>query len=106
MQSYILSGGVYGVRDNYVSVNQIKRGGKIKYALSRIFLPYNVLKYIYPVIQKHKWLTPVFEVVRWFSLVFGGKLRTSVRELAFNSKIDSDKADETRAFLKEIGIIE
>lgn len=106
MQSYILSGGVYGVRDNYVSVNQIKRGGKIKYALSRIFLPYNVLKYIYPVIQKHKWLTPVFEVVRWFSLVFGGKLRKSVRELAFNSKIASDKADETRAFLKEIGIIE
>ena len=39
MERYLLGGGVYGTLEKKVSVQQIKRGGKIRYAISRIWLP-------------------------------------------------------------------
>ena len=70
MEDYILRGGVYGSKENHVMVQQQKKGGSMKYALSKIFLPYNLIKFHYPVLQKHRWLTPVMEVRRWFRLAF------------------------------------
>lgn len=58
MEYYILRGGVYGSNENRITVQQQKKGGRIKYALSKIFIPYDVIKFHYPILQKHKWLTP------------------------------------------------
>ena len=43
MQDYLLKGGVYGTTANRVSVQQIRKGGKLRYAFSRIWLPYDEL---------------------------------------------------------------
>lgn len=58
MTSYILRGGLYGSMENRITVQQQKQGGKLRYAASRIFLPYDTLKHHYPVLEQHRWLTP------------------------------------------------
>ena len=104
MQSYILSGGVYGTNENRIMVQQQKKGGKIKYALSKIVIPYDTIKFHYPILQKYRWLTPFMQVRRWFKLIFCGHAKRSMRELSYNSNISQSQADEMKIFLDEIGL--
>lgn len=104
MEEYILRGGVYGNNENRIAVQQQKKGGRIKYALSKIFIPYNVIKFHYPILQKHRWLTPLMQVRRWFKLIFCGHAKRSMRELSYNSNISQSKADEMKIFLEQIGL--
>lgn len=104
MEDYILGGGVYGNHENRIMVQQQKKGGRIKYALSKIFIPYDVIKFHYPVLQKHRWLTPIMEVRRWCKLAFCGHVRRTVKELQYNQNISLEKADEVKRFLSSIGL--
>ena len=104
MEDYILSGGVYGTSENRITVQQQQKGGKLKYALSKIWLPYDRIKYYYPVLQKHRWLMPIMEVRRWFKLVFCGHAKRSISELKYNSSVSSDDAENMQTFLKNIGL--
>ncbi len=104
MEQYILLGGVYGTNENRVAVQQQKEGGRLKYAISRIFMSYDNLKFQYPILQKHRWLTPIMEVRRWFKLVFCGRIKNSVSELKHNNNISSTEAESMQAFLNNIGL--
>ncbi len=104
MQSYILFGGVYGTLDNRVAVQQNKRGGKIRYALSRIFIPYDAIKFHYPILIKHRWLTPIMEVRRWFKLLFQGKVKGSLHELNVNRTISQEQIARTADLLQKLGL--
>jgi hypothetical protein len=104
MEDYILRGGVYGNSENRIMVQQQKKGGRMKYAFSKIFLPYDVIKFHYPVLEKHRWLTPFMEVRRWFKLIFCGHLKRSTKELKYNSSISTDEAMNTQRFLRDIGL--
>ena len=106
MSEYIISGGAYGTVVNRVSVQQQKKKGKFRYALSRIFLPYSIMKSYFPILQKHKWLTPFFEVYRWLKLIFGGKIGSSVKELKYNNSITDEQAQKTQEFLIDIGLMD
>ena len=104
LEQYILFGGVYGNLSNRVSVQQSRSGGKFKYALSRVWLPYTTIAVYYPVLQKHKWLLPVCQVRRWFRLLFGGKLKKSVKELNVNQSTSSDEQARVSRFLQALDL--
>lgn len=104
MSEYVINGGVYGSESNRVSLQQQRRGGAVKYALSRIFLPYDVIKFYFPILQNHKWLLPFIQVCRWIGLVFRGRAGLSIKELKYNSEISSADAHEMRRFLDSIGL--
>ena len=106
MQSYILFGGVYGTLDNRVAVQQNKRGGKIRYAMSRIFMPYDSLKFSYPILNKHKWLTPIMEIRRWFRLLRKGRVKRSLHELNINKAMSQEQIAETADLLQKLGLNE
>ena len=76
----------------------------LKYALSKIVIPYDELKFHYPILQKHRWLTPIMQIRRWFKLIFCGHARRSMRELSYNRNISKSQADEMKTFLDEIGL--
>ena len=99
---FLLDGGVYGTVENKVKVQQGKQGGKIQYILSRIFVPYSIMKNIYPVLQTHKWLLPVMEVWRWIRAVFTGNI--SQKEL--QSSMQSDSKDAMGEMLTTLGLKE
>ncbi len=104
MESYILRGGVYGTTENRVVVHQQRKGGKFKYVLSKIFLPYDTIKFQYPVLQKHRWLTPFMQVRRWCKLIFCGHSKRVMRELKYNRDVSNEEAERTREFLQNIGL--
>ena len=104
MEAYILSGGVYGNSTNRIMVQQQQKGGRIKYALSKIFIPYDVIKFQYPILQKHRWLTPIMEARRWCRLIFCGHLKRTAKELKYNIRLSSNDAADTQNFLRDIGL--
>ena len=85
MQNYVLCGGVYGTTENRVAVQQVKRGGKFRYALSRIWLPYDTLKFHYPSLDGKRALLPFYEMRRWCKLIFCGGAKRGMNELRHKS---------------------
>ena len=104
MEQYILRGGVYGTIGNRIAIQQQQRGGRMKYVLSKVIIPYDVIKFHYPILQKHRWLTPFMEVRRWFKLIFCGHAKRTMRELKYNNNISGIDAESTFEFLKKIGL--
>jgi hypothetical protein len=104
MESFIMDGGVYGSPDNRVLLQQKKKGGKFGYLLSRIFIPYNKLKRYYPVLEKHRWLTPVMQIRRWFMLLDPSVRFMAKREISANGKIEKSSAEQMNEFLSDIGL--
>lgn len=99
---YVVYGGVYGTRQNHLLIEQNRRGSKIRYTLSRIFLPYETMKCYYPVLTRHKWLTPLMHVRRWGKLLFCGGIKRSVRELQANHRVTPQETDEIDKMLREL----
>ncbi len=103
-EDYILRGGIYGNSQNRIAIQQQKSGGRLKYALSKIFIPYEVIKFHYPVLQKHKWLTPFMQVRRWFKLIFCGHAKRTFNQLKYNQSISPEVAEQTKKYLQDIGL--
>lgn len=73
MQEFIFNGGCFGSAETKMLSSQQLSGGRLKHVLSRIFVPYDDLKGQYPIIKKYRFLTPICEICRLFSLLFGKK---------------------------------
>lgn len=104
MEEYVLRGGVYGTNENRITLQQQKQGGRIKYAVSKIFISYNELEFHYPILHKYRFLTPVMEVRRWGKLIFCGHLKRTAKELRYNNAISKDAAEEAQRLLKSVGL--
>ena len=81
LEQFILTGQLYRNSKNRVLLG-IGSDGLAKFVLKRLFLPYDLLKYSYPVLQKHRWLTPFFQIVRWtkvFKRKYHGWLNARVK---------------------------
>lgn len=73
MEKYVLLGGTYGVNGQSAVFKRAKNGGRLRYFFSRLFLPYDNLAVLYPVVKKHKILTPFCQIARWFGVIFKTK---------------------------------
>ena len=104
MEVYLLMGGVYGTVDNKVLVQQKEKGGRLGYALSRIFLARSSLSRLYPILDKHPWMMPVMQVRRWVRLVFTGGMKRGAHELKVNGEITAAEAQAADQFLTQLGL--
>jgi len=104
MEEYVLTGGVYGSRDQYVAVNRRGKKGKLHYLMGRIFMPYEELKKRHKVLERHRWLTPVFEVWRWLGLIVPSRLKRTKNELESTIRLDDDKASGVIALMESLGL--
>ena len=91
MQDYLLSAGLYGSLENRVLIGKSKKGGKFKYFVSRLFLPYDVLKEYYPSLKGKRVLTIFYQVRRWFSLLSKEKRRKAIEELNVTASKEKTK---------------
>ena len=103
-ESFVLEGGVYGTETNRVAIQQQKRGGRLRYALSRIFVTFDDLKVHFPILGKHPWLMPFLQVARWFKILFRGGAKRSLDELAYSGSLSADRADEMKHLLDDLGL--
>ena len=104
-EEYVLTGGVYGSSEQYVAARQ--RGGKqgkARYILGRIFMPYEQLKKRHPVLEKHRYLTPFFEVYRWCGLLVPARFRRSRKELSSAMRVDEARVTSVEELLESLGL--
>ena len=87
---YILQSGAYGSIQNKVAGEQVVKGNRFVYILSRLFRPYSQMKYLYPVLHKWKILLPFFEIYRWFDIAFGSRRDRIKKELDANSQVKKE----------------
>ena len=106
MQDYIVRAGIYGNYENKAATGNNKSGGKLKYILSRLFLSYDELKgyCYYPRLEGKRWLTPYYQVKRWFSILFCGRFKSNVKKLKKIGGGDEDTAKNIASLFKELGI--
>ena len=104
LESYLLYGGIYGSYKNRVFVQQQIKGGRLRYVLSKVFLPYSIIKEHYPVLEKHRWLTPFMEVRRWCKLIFCGHIKRVAADISFDGNISNKEESDIRQFVKNIGL--
>lgn len=104
MSNYILKAGVYGNIENKIAVKQNQKGGKMKYVLSRIWIPYDSLKNYYPILQTRKWLFPFMQIRRWFRLTFKASAKNAMRELNINRTMSQEQIAETADLLQKLGL--
>ncbi len=103
MGAYIVCGDAYGNFEQHI-VNLRTKNGKNGYVVSRIFLPYDSLKILYPNLEGRRAMTPVYQVKRWFKLLDKGKRDKIKREMRTNSDLDTDEIQKTRIFLEKLGL--
>lgn len=101
---FILNCGIYGSEENRIAITRKNGQSTFRYVFSRIFMSYSSLKQKYPIIKKHKWLTPFYQMARWINLVTGKKTRQAVNELRISSSTSKKDIDELQLFLRDIGI--
>lgn len=102
MQEFVLQGGSYGSVDNRVAAK--KKHGKIRYLLSRIFIPWAKLKRYYPILEKAPILMPIMQIRRWFMLLNPNVRKMVKMELAANKNIQNTQLKDTQTLLKNIGL--
>lgn len=92
MLDYILSSGTYGTIGNQVSNSIRKKGngvsGKLRYSLSRVFLPMDLVRTAFPLFARYPVLLPFLPAYRLFRGLKGGRgrlLRAELKALAKHS---------------------
>lgn len=104
VESYILTGGLYGNMENHIAMGQTRHGGKLKYIVQRFFPPYKSLKYHYPILEKHKFLYPICQVRRWYKLIFKGGIKRSVKEIKMNNSINNTHSKSVEFMMDELNL--
>ena len=104
LESYILSGGVYGSIEQGVAAKRRDGQGKLPYLMRRIFMPYSELKKRHRALDGRPWLTPVFEVYRWCSLLVPARFKRSRAELKSVVTVDKDRTESVKELFESLGL--
>jgi len=104
MEDYVLRGGIYGTLENKVSVSREKPKSKAAYLKAAIFLPYANLCKLYPSLQGKKWLTPFYQVRRWFRIVFKGTSTDAHATLRAYDHVSEEQKQRVQNLLKTLSL--
>lgn len=104
MERHVFGGGIYGSATNKIITTQIRKGGKLGYAMSRIFLPYKTMMKYYPSLEKRKILLPFYHVYRWCRIIFCGGVKRSVNELKTSSQLADAQKNSVENMLDQLGL--
>lgn len=102
IEEYILPAGVYGAVDNMVAARTGQRGNRIKYLMSRLFIPYSELKNRYPKMGKYKILLPLLHLRRWLALLDPARRKRAHDELKTIGAAEDGKMNDTAELIKKL----
>lgn len=104
MAEYVFGAGAYGSVENQVARTQSKKGSKLKSVFSRIFITRKELGGMYPIVKKYSVLTPLFEVVRWFRIIFKDKAQKQIAIIKHNATMDKTKIQSVEKLFSNLGL--
>ena len=102
MEDYLFGAGIYGSVSNKIALEKSGKSKQLNGFFQHVWLPYDVIKHQFPVLQRHKWLLPVFQMKRWFHLIFCGGLKRSMRHIRENRSISDDKIKSVSELMERL----
>lgn len=103
---FILNCGIYGSEENRIAVAKNDGKGTVGYIFSRLFMPYSSIKKAYPILEKHKWLTPFCQMARWLKIITGEKTKKAIEEIKISSTTSDKDVSDLQSFMRDIGLRE
>ncbi len=107
LEDYLMSSGVYGNVRQAVTNTYNERGAsqrKLRYVLHRLFLPYETMCRIYPVLRKVPILLPIFYIYRPIERLLKGRGAAAREELRIIGNMDDEKAKANERLLSGLGL--
>ena len=98
IEEFIFSGGVYGSKEQSVELNNAS-GGKGKFILKRIFMPYKNLCVGFPILKKVPILYPFCLVIRWFQALFSKRIKNASKEIKIMKSVNNEKMKKSKNML-------
>ena len=102
MQTYIITGGVFGTMETKVMARKTQTAGHYRYLLTRVFIPYQEFCSSYPILEKMPWLYPYYAVKRLFKIFNKQIARNAVQEIQMNKNIQQNDIDQLKQLFKEL----
>ena len=103
LEQYILAGYLYGSNERRAKIDT-RKTGKIRYILGRVFMPIDLMKINYPVLEKRPYLLPFTWVARWTG-IFNKKRRTRIKtQLSSSITADSSSLEKLQELSDYLGI--
>ncbi len=100
---YLLNGDAYGSVENVIAISRQKGESGFRYMFFRIFQPYDILRYGYPILEKYRFLLPFCQVHRWVRLLFT-RFGRFQNEIKANNRVDSEKERSVRRILQALDL--
>lgn len=104
MERYVLYGGIYGNLDSYIATSQVRRGGKFKNIMARIWLPYSSLVILYPQLKGKRVLQPFYEAKRWFKVMKKDVRKKCAAEIKGNLNIDKGRVESIDSLFRDLDL--
>lgn len=102
--SYVFDGGVYGTSKNKIAVKKEKTKSTFGYSMQRLFMPYQKMTQIFPILKKCPFLLPFCWIVRIFKMIFRGKMRTSITEIKTATSVSNNEIEKIRQIKEKLGL--
>ena len=102
---FLINGGVYGSLEYGTVLKRHRRGGRFAFYIYRIFMPYDRIKYLYPVLQKVPVLLPFVWVIRWFKLLKPDIRRHVKKEIDIERSFDETDAEKMENIMRKLEIL-
>ena len=104
VMAYIWRGGVYGTRQNRLTVQKKQEGSVRVYLWKRILPSYRFMAVGYPVLKKWPILLPLCWVHRWFRAAFGHRRASLLSEAACASRVSEEDVREITEICLRLGL--
>ena len=104
LESYILTGGVYGSVTNMASVKAARDVSKRRFFAEVMFLPRKNLEVLYPELKEHPARLPYYQVRRWFRIFDKTKRKKLQSMMNARDAVSSDTADNVKTLLENLGL--
>lgn len=93
MESFVLTGGVYGSATNAAAVKASKGESKFKSFFKLMFLSRKRLEIIYPSLHKHPILLPLYQIKRWLRIFNSKKRKRILNLVAARNSVSKNEID-------------
>lgn len=101
---YLFHGGVYGSAENSSTVKKAETGSAAAYVMKRLFLPYESMTVLYPVLKKVPCLLPFCWITRWGAALFGGKSQRFTSEISRFQRVPDSAVAEVETIRSRLEI--
>ena len=102
---FLINGGIYGSFENSTILKRHRGKGRVSFYISRLFMPYDKIKYLYPVLQKAPVLLPFIWVIRWFKLLKPDIRRHVKKEIDIERSFDETEAEKMENIMRKLEIL-